>query len=76
MLSDVFVRWWASRLGDSARELFVIVSILLNPRTDPFAPCSIHQAVSEQLDTEHLQGVTSVVMVGGFSGSVHVQVSL
>ncbi|CAM9720781.1 unnamed protein product [Pylaiella littoralis] len=33
----------------------------------------IAQAVSEQLDTPQLQGLTSVVMVGGFSGSVHVQ---
>eukprot|EP00752_Nemacystus_decipiens_P005430 g4921.t1 len=34
---------------------------------------SIGEAVSEQLDMPHLQGLTSVVMVGGFSGSIHVQ---
>lgn len=35
---------------------------------------SIAKVVSEQLGMAHLQGLTSVVMVGGFSGSVHVQV--
>eukprot|EP00752_Nemacystus_decipiens_P007641 g6830.t1 len=34
---------------------------------------NIARAVSEQLDMPHLQDLTSVVMVGGFSGSVHVQ---
>ncbi|CAN0206053.1 unnamed protein product [Scytosiphon promiscuus] len=35
-------------------------------------PCdSIARAVYEQLEAPHLQGLTSVVMVGGFSGSVH-----
>lgn len=41
---------------------------------DPTATGSIVEAVSEQLRMPHLQGLTSVVMVGGFSGSVHVQV--
>ncbi|CAM9721061.1 unnamed protein product [Pylaiella littoralis] len=36
----------------------------------------IAQAVSEQLDTPELQGITSIVMVGGFSGSVHVQAAI
>eukprot|EP00752_Nemacystus_decipiens_P005431 g4922.t1 len=34
---------------------------------------NIAQAVAEQLDMPHLKGLTSTVMVGGFSGSVHVQ---
>ena len=45
-----------------------------SPRVPPTAACSIGQAVSEQLEMPHLQGIASVVMVGGFSGSVHVQV--
>ncbi|CAM9559388.1 unnamed protein product, partial [Ectocarpus sp. 8 AP-2014] len=34
---------------------------------------NISGAVSEQLERPHLQGLSAVVMVGGFSGSVHVQ---
>ncbi|CAN0572114.1 unnamed protein product, partial [Ectocarpus sp. 12 AP-2014] len=34
---------------------------------------NISEAVSEQLERPHLQGLSAVVMVGGFSGSVHVQ---
>lgn len=34
----------------------------------------IAKAVTDKLKTKELEGLTSVVMVGGFSGSVHVQV--
>lgn len=35
---------------------------------------SIEQAVKQELEKPELQGLTSVVMVGGFSGSIHLQV--
>eukprot|EP00903_Cladosiphon_okamuranus_P018735 g17245.t1 len=37
---------------------------------------SIAAAVSEKLNLKELEGLTSVVMVGGFAGSVHVQAAV
>eukprot|EP00903_Cladosiphon_okamuranus_P015919 g14704.t1 len=57
--------------GDGTWDLVLRPALLrkfFKPHCD-----NIARAVSEQLDMPHLEGLTSVVMVGGFSGSVHVQ---